>query len=107
MVSASHWVGLILPGIMDEPGSFSGIFSAANPARGPQAYQRTSLAIFIKAPARVRRAALTFTIASCAESAANLFGADTNRWPVSSAILRAATSAKRGSAFSTQTTAHT
>jgi hypothetical protein len=37
MVSASHWVGLILPGMIDEPGSFSGIFSSAKPARGPQA----------------------------------------------------------------------
>ena len=87
MVSASHWVGLILPGMIEEPGSFSGIFSSAKPARGPQAYQRTSLAIFISAPASVRRAALTLTIASCADSAANLFGAETNGLPVSSAIF--------------------
>ena len=25
MVSASHWVGFTLPGMMEEPGSFSGI----------------------------------------------------------------------------------
>jgi hypothetical protein len=37
MVSASHWVGLILPGMIEEPGSFSGIFSSPKPARGPQA----------------------------------------------------------------------
>ena len=48
------------------------------PARGPQAYQRTSFAIFISAPARVRRAPLTLTMPSCAESAANLLGAETN-----------------------------
>src|SRR2546429_9243884 len=71
MVSASHCVGLILPGMIDEPGSFSGIRSSAKPARGPQAYHRTSLAIFMSAPASVRSVALTFTIASCADSAAN------------------------------------
>src|SRR5262249_31945313 len=32
IVSASHWVGFILPGMIDEPGSFSGIFSSANPS---------------------------------------------------------------------------
>ena len=26
MVTASHWVGLTLPGMMEEPGSFSGIW---------------------------------------------------------------------------------
>src|SRR4029450_5251060 len=99
MVRASHWVGLILLGMIDEPGSFSGIRSSAKPARGPQAYQRTSLAICISAPARVRRAALTLTFASWADRAANLFGADTNGLPVSTAIVRAPTSPKRGSAF--------
>jgi hypothetical protein len=54
MVIASHCVGLIFPGMIEEPGSFYGIFGSANPARGQQAYQRTSLAILISAPARVR-----------------------------------------------------
>src|SRR5262249_52039764 len=96
---ASHCVGLIFPGMIEEPGSFSGIRSSAKPARGPQAYQRASLPIFIRAPARVRSAALTSTIASWADSAAHLFGAATNALPVSSAILRAATSPNRGWAF--------
>src|SRR4030095_11207511 len=100
MVRASHWVGLILPGMIELPGSFSGIFSSAKPARGPQAYQRTSLAIFIRAPASVRRAALASTIASWADRAANLLGAGTNGWPVSSAILREATLPHRGWAVS-------
>src|SRR3954469_1836307 len=91
--------------MIDEPGSFSGIFNSAKPARGPHAYQRTSLATFIRAPARVRRAALTFTIPSWADRAANLFGAETNGLPVSSAILHAATSPKRGGAFSPVPTA--
>jgi hypothetical protein len=45
MVSASHWVGLTFPGMIEEPGSFSGISSSANPARGPQDISRMSLAI--------------------------------------------------------------
>src|SRR5437016_3666706 len=99
MVSASHWVGLTLPGMIEEPGSFSGIFNSPIPALGPEAYQRTSLAIFIRPPARVRIAALALTIASCAANAANLFGAATNRFPVSSAILRATISPKLGGAL--------
>src|SRR5215472_18209360 len=82
MVIASHCVGLILPGIIDEPGSFSGSLSSAKPALGPQAYQRTSLAIFIKAPASVRNVPLRLTIPSCADNAANLFGAERNGFPV-------------------------
>src|SRR2546422_6913167 len=42
MVSASHWVGLTLPGMIDEPGSFSGISSSAKPARGPRSEEHTS-----------------------------------------------------------------
>ncbi len=48
MVMASHCVGLTLPGMMDEPGSFSGMVISPSPLRGPLASQRTSLAIFIK-----------------------------------------------------------
>ena len=59
----------------------------------------------IAAQPKVDAAALTLTIASCAESAANLLSAETNGLPVSSAILRAADSAKRGSAFSPVPTA--
>ena len=58
-----------------------------------------SLAIFINAPASVRNAALTFTIASSADSAANLLGAEVKGAPVSSASLRATVAPKRGSAL--------
>src|SRR5437588_12314664 len=34
-----------LPGMIEEPGSFSGIDNSANPARGPQDIRRMSLAI--------------------------------------------------------------
>ena len=37
MVRASHCVGLTLPGMMLEPGSFSGRFSSFSPQRGPLA----------------------------------------------------------------------
>ena len=41
------------------------------------------MAIFMHAPARVRSAALTLTIASSADKAANLLGAEVNGSPVS------------------------
>ena len=46
---ASHWVGLTFPGMIEEPGSFAGRTSSASPQRGPEASQRMSLAIFIRA----------------------------------------------------------
>ena len=36
IVSASHCVGLTLPGMIDEPGSFSGSDSSPRPQRGPE-----------------------------------------------------------------------
>ncbi len=45
MVSDSTWVGLTLPGMIDEPGSFSGSLSSPKPARGPEPSRRMSLAI--------------------------------------------------------------
>jgi len=45
MVSASAWVGFTLPGMIEEPSSFSGIFNSAKPARVPQDIGRISLAI--------------------------------------------------------------
>ena len=49
MVSASHWVGLTLPGMIDEPGSFSGSLSSPKPQRGPEPSSRMSLAILFEA----------------------------------------------------------
>ncbi len=65
IVRASHWVGLTLPGMMELPGSFSGIVISPMPQRGPLASQRTSLAIFI------RLAASAF-IPPCAKTSASL-----------------------------------
>ena len=58
IVSASAWVGLTLPGMMLEPGSFSGRLSSPSPERGPEPSQRTSLAIFMRLTASVRMAAV-------------------------------------------------
>ena len=75
MVSASHWVGFTLPGMMELPGSFSGRLSSPRPLRGPEASQRMSLAIFMSAAASVFSAPCAATSASCAASAANLLSA--------------------------------
>ena len=93
---ASLCVGLTLPGMIDEPGSFSGRISSPKPQRGPEASQRMSLAIFISEAASVFSAPLAKTISSCAESAANLLGCDLNGSPVSSAIFLAARSPNSG-----------
>ena len=53
MVNASDWVGLTLPGMMELPGSFSGMRSSPMPLRGPDASRRTSLAIFMSEAASV------------------------------------------------------
>src|SRR5476649_1782701 len=61
MVSASHWVGLTLPGMMDEPGSFSGRLSSPIPARGPEPSRRRSFAI-------LKRSAASALSAPCANA---------------------------------------
>ena len=99
IVIASDWVGLTLPGMIDEPGSFSGRRNSPRPQRGPEPIQRMSLAIFISEQASVRSAPLAITSASCAASAANLLGAATNGSPVSSAIFAAVRSANSGWVF--------
>ena len=42
---ASVCVGLTFPGIIEEPGSFSGKDNSPNPDRGPEPKNRMSLAI--------------------------------------------------------------
>ena len=74
-VSASHWVGLTLPGMIEEPGSFSGSDSSPRPERGPEPSRRMSLAILNSDAATVLIAPWLITMASCAASASNLLGA--------------------------------
>mmetsp|Transcript_15362 Transcript_15362/g.43800 ORF Transcript_15362/g.43800 Transcript_15362/m.43800 type:complete len:256 (+) Transcript_15362:660-1427(+) len=82
IVSASHWVGLTLPGMMLEPGSFSGRESSPRPQRGPDPRNRISFPIFISETATVLRHPPMCTTASWAARASNLLGAVTNDLPV-------------------------
>lgn len=93
MVTISHWVGFTLAGMMELPGSFSGIWIFAKPQRGPLAIQRTSLAIFIKSAARALSAPWANTNALFEVSAWNLFSAETKGSPVSRATSPAASRA--------------
>ena len=64
MVMASDCVGLTLPGMIDEPGSFSGRISSPSPLRGPEPSQRMSFAIFMSDAASVASAPGANTMAS-------------------------------------------
>ena len=105
MVSASDCVGFTLPGMIDEPGSFSGSRSSPRPARGPEPSMRTSLAIFISEPATVLSWPESSTCASCAASDSNLFGAVTKGRAVMLAISAATRSPYSGWALSPVPTA--
>src|SRR5438445_520245 len=63
---ASDCVGLTLPGMIELPGSFSGIEISPIPQRGPLASQRTSFAILVSDAATVFSAPWPFTRASFA-----------------------------------------
>ena len=82
--------------MIELPGSFSGMRISPRPERGPEASQRTSLAIFISDAASVFSAPCAKTIASCAASASNLFGAETNGSPVARASSRGDARAELG-----------
>src|SRR3546814_15720704 len=73
MVMASAWVGFTLPGMIEEPGSFSGRRSSPRPQRGPEPSRRISLAIFITETATELSAHEATTMASCSETASHLF----------------------------------
>ena len=79
MVIASAWAGLTLPGMIDEPGSLTGIVNSASPARGPHESSRMSLPTRYGVTASVRIAVERCTSASCPPCTQNLFGALTKR----------------------------
>ncbi len=99
MVTASHWVGFTLPGIIEEPGSFSGMWISPRPSRGPDASQRTSFAIFIISQAVALMAPCANTSSSLEVSAWNLFSAVIKGLPVSSATFFATSSENPAGAF--------
>ena len=80
---------LTLPGIMDDPGSFSGRLSSPRPHLGPEPRNLMSLAIFMREQATTLHAPLTSTMASWEARASNLLGAVTKGRPVSSDTLAA------------------
>ena len=94
MVMDSHWVGFTLPGMMELPGSFSGMKISPRPQRGPEASQRTSLAIFIRFAARALSAPWANTRSSLEVRAWNLLAAVTNCLPVSSETALATSASK-------------
>jgi len=96
---ASDCVGFTLPGMMELPGSFSGIAISPMPQRGPDASQRTSFAIFINDAASVFSVPCACTMASLAASASNLLGAVTNGSPATFEISTATRAANSGCAF--------
>lgn len=55
IVIASHYVGLTLPGIIDEPGSFSGNNNSPKPLRGPLPKNLISFDILCKEVANVAK----------------------------------------------------
>ncbi len=95
MVTASHWVGFTLPGMIDEPGSFSGSSNSPKPVRGPEPNSLMSLAILNSDTATVLSAPCANTRASWLASASNLFSALTKGSLVISAILAAKASANK------------
>ncbi|MNP34903.1 hypothetical protein D3C76_1282110 [compost metagenome] len=103
--SASHWVGLTLPGMIELPGSLAGSFTSAKPARGPDPSRRRSLAIFIRVTARVFRAPDNVVSGSWPASAANLLGAVMNGRPERAASSAAMASPKPWGEFSPVPTA--
>ena len=72
----SHWVGLTLPGMMDDPGSFSGMASSPYPDLGPEERNLTSLAIFMVTEARVLRVPLSSTMGENWDKATRRSSAD-------------------------------
>ena len=93
MVTCSHWVGLTFPGMIELPGSFSGMSISFSPPLGPLESHLTSLAIFIISAASALTAPCRKTSASFEVSAWNLFSSLTNFSPVSSVTAAAAASA--------------
>ena len=94
-----------MPGMMEEPGSFSGMVISPSPSRGPEARKRMSLAIFIRSAARAFRAPWANTSSSLEVRAWNLLGAVTKSFPVSRESAWATPTSKPLGAFSPVPTA--
>lgn len=102
---ASHYVGFILPGIIELPGSFSGRDNSPNPLRGPDANNLISFAIFLQETAIVFNEPWNSTKASWQAKASNLLGAVSNYNPVYFVISSATSSANPLNVFNPVPTA--
>lgn len=76
-------MGLTLPGIIDDPGSFSGKDNSPKPDLGPLPKNLISFAILCKETAKVFKAPDKLIKASLAYKASNLLGAVVKWYPVS------------------------
>ena len=75
-------MGFTLPGIIDDPGSFSGNYNSPNPLLGPLPKNLISFAILCKELANVDKLPWNSVKASFVAKASNLFSAGTNFVPV-------------------------
>ena len=91
--------------MIELPGSLAGMVISPRPRRGPDASQRTSLAIFIMLAASPLTAPWENTSASLPVRARNLLGSVTKGRPVSSATSVATASSKPVGALSPVPTA--
>src|SRR5262245_25775503 len=96
MVNASLWVGLVLPGMIDDPSSLLGRINSPRTERGPEPRRRMSFAILKSAVAAELIAPCTNTYASCAAMCSNLLGALVKGSPVNFAMRRAMACANCG-----------
>ena len=76
MDKASHCVGLILPGIIEDPGSFAGSINSAIPLLGPDDKTRISFAILNNELVKISIDDMTSINTSWEASASYLFDAD-------------------------------
>ena len=102
---ASAWVGLILPGMIDDPGSLAGKISSSIPLPGPEPSQRRPLAILNRVTAASLMGPCARTMRSRVPWAANLVAALSKRAPVIDAICAATCSPKPAGALSPVPTA--
>ena len=88
MVSASACVGFTLPGMIELPGSFSGMVISPMPQRGPLESSRTSLAILMSDAASVFQRAVRVHQRVVGGERLELVGRRDERQPVSARDLR-------------------
>ena len=103
--SPRDWVGLTLPGMIELPGSFSGMVELAQPACGPGRQPAQVVGDLHQRRGQRLEGPRAKTSASCAGERLDLLGRSRTAGPVSSAIRWATAPANSGWAFSPVPTA--